>query len=428
MIIPSIDLTGGRAVQLRRGTERLLESSEDPLDLARRFAFHGEVAVVDLDAAFGRGDNRELVRRLCRAAPCRVGGGVRREADVVDLIKAGATRVILGTAAEPGFLQRFPPDWLMVALDARQGRTVDQGWRRDTGETPCDRARRLEAYCSGFLFTQVEVEGTLEGTPLDPVRVLQRSTSLPLTVAGGVRDIEDVRGLHRLGVDVQVGMALYTGRLDLDEATASLPDWTRGPLPTIARDQDGSVLMLAWSTVESLRAALAERRGVYYSRSRRALWRKGETSGHTQELLRVRYDCDADALLFTVRQTGPACHSGRPTCFGEGAGFDIRALRRIVASRHVVGSRLAAGSRRAAGDAGCEPAGASPGSYTARLLADPGLLRAKVREEADEVASASDRGNLVWELADLFYHATVLMEAEGIGLDEVEAELRGRHR
>src|SRR6185436_6996869 len=99
-----------------------------------------------------------------------------------------------------------------------------------------------------------------------------------------------------------VGMALYTGRLDLDAATVALPDWTGGPIPTIARDQDGNVLMLAWSTAESLRAALAERRGVYWSRSRRSLWRKGETSGNTQELVRVRYDCDADALLFTVRQ------------------------------------------------------------------------------------------------------------------------------
>ena len=404
MIIPSIDLMGGRAVQLRRGSERVLESTEDPLDLARRFAFHGEVAVIDLDAALGRGDNRDLVRRLCRAAPCRVGGGARREEDVVDLIKAGATRVIVGTAAEPGFLRRFPPDWLIVALDARQGRTVDQGWSRDTGETPCARARRLQAHCSGFLFTQVEVEGTLEGTPLEPIRELQKETSLPLTVAGGVRGLEDVRALHRLGVDVQVGMALYTGRLDLEEATAGLPDWTRGPLPTIARDQDGSVLMLAWSTADSLRAALAERRGVYWSRSRQTLWRKGETSGHTQELLRVRYDCDADALLFTVRQRGPACHSGRPTCFGGGAGFDLRALRGVVASRR------------------------NAGSYTDRLLSDPGLLRAKLREEADEVATASDRKNLVWELADLFYHATVLMEAEGVGLDEVESELRGRRR
>ncbi len=407
MIVPSIDLMDGRAVQLRRGAEKVLESPEDPRDLLRRFSLYGEVAVIDLDAALGRGDNRDLVRALCRLAPCRVGGGVRREEDAVDLIKAGAARVIIGTAASPELLRRLPREWVMVALDARHGRTVDQGWRRDTGETPVGRARRLEPYCSGFLFTQVEVEGTLGGPPLDPVRELLAATERPLTVAGGVGSLADIRALERLGCDVQVGMAIYTGALDLDEAFTSVPDFTSGPLPTIAQDEDGRVLMLAWSTAGSLREALGSRRGVYYSRSRQALWRKGETSGHAQELLRARYDCDADALLFTVRQSGPACHTGRATCFGEPQRFDVRALRRIVAAR-----RSASPSR----------------SYTARLLADRGLVRDKLREEAGEACDAADRRNLVWELADLLYHATALMEAEGIGLDEVEAELRGRHR
>ena len=407
MIIPSIDLMRGRAVQLRRGAERVLEAPEDPRDLARRFAFYGEVAVVDLDAALGQGDNRDLVRELCRLAPCRVGGGVRREDDVVDLIKAGAARVIVGTAASPEFLARFPPGWLMVALDARGGRTVDQGWRRDTGEPPAERARRLQDHCSGFLFTQVDVEGTLAGVPLEPVREVAAATHRPLTVAGGVRGLADVRALEGLGCDAQVGMALYTGGLDLDEALASRPDFSRGPLPTIAQDAGGQVLMLAWSTAASLRQALGARRGVYWSRSRQALWRKGETSGHRQRLLGARYDCDADTLLFTVEQEGPACHTGRPTCFGPGTRFDLGTLRSIIASRR----------------------GADPGrSYSARLLADRDLVRAKLREEAEEVCAAAGRRDLVWELADLLYHATALMQAEGIDLSEVEAELRGRHR
>jgi phosphoribosyl-ATP pyrophosphohydrolase len=407
VIVPSIDLMNGRAVQLRRGAEKVLESPEDPIDLARRFAFHGDVAVIDLDAALGRGQNRDLVRAICRAVPCRVGGGVREADDVVSLIKAGARSVIVGTAATPEFLGRFPNDWLMVALDARDGSTVDEGWQRDTGESPVDRARRLEGYCSGFLFTQVEVEGTLKGVPIEPVRDLLQATARPLTVAGGVGSLLDVRRLEDLGCDVQVGMALYTGRIDLEEATASRPGFGRGPLPTIAQDEDGRVLMLAWSTPESLREALRSRRGVYFSRSRRKLWRKGETSGHEQSLLRVRYDCDADALLFTVRQTGPACHTGKPTCFGDAPRFDLRALARIIAARR-----------------GGDPSA----SYTARLLADRALVRDKVREEAAEVCESGERGNLVWELADLFYHASVLMEQEGIALDEVEAELRGRRR
>ncbi len=407
MIVSSIDLMDGRAVQLRRGSEKVLTSPEDPLDLARRFAFHGDVAVIDLDAALGRGSNRDLVRALCRAAPCRVGGGLRRDEDVVELIRAGASRVIIGTAADPEFLRRFPSEWLMVALDARSGSTVDRGWTHDTGEKPVDRARRLEAHCSEFLFTQVDVEGTLSGAPLDPVRDLIAATTRPITVAGGIGSLEEARRFEALGCDVQIGMALYTGRIDLEEATASRPEFGGGPLATIAQDEDGRVLMLAWSTAESLREALRTRRGVYWSRSRRALWRKGETSGHVQALLRVRYDCDADALLFTVRQSGPACHTSRPTCFGDAPRFDLRALARVIAARRGAGPAV---------------------SYTARLLAAPGLVRDKIREEAGEVCSAEGRSDLVWELADLLYHAAVLMEREGITLDEVEAELRGRHR
>ncbi|MGH9798264.1 MAG: HisA/HisF-related TIM barrel protein, partial [Candidatus Polarisedimenticolia bacterium] len=364
MIVPSIDLMAGRAVQLRRGSEKVLESPEDPLELARRFAFHGEVAVVDLDAALGRGDNRDLVRRLCGEVPCRAGGGVREERDVVALIKAGARRVMIGTAATPEFLKRFPRDWIQVALDARDGRTVDQGWRRDTGESYLDRARRLEPFCSGFLFTQVEVEGTLEGVPLDPVRALRAATGLPLTVAGGVATLDDVRALEDLGADVQVGMALYTGRIDLDSALLARPDFGRGPLPTVVQEEDGRVLMLAWSSAASLGEALRQRRGIYWSRSRQALWRKGDTSGHVQVLTRARYDCDADALLFTVRQEGPACHSGRDACFGDAPRFDFAALRRVL------------GTRR-----GADPAR----SFTARLLGNRELVRAKIREEAGEV-------------------------------------------
>ncbi|MEW5983678.1 MAG: phosphoribosyl-ATP diphosphatase [Acidobacteriota bacterium] len=407
MIVPSIDVMGGRAVQLRRGREHVLTADESPVDLARRFAFYGEIAVVDLDAALGSGSNRHLVRELCRHARCRVGGGIRTEEDVVDLIKAGATRVVIGTAATPEFLSRFPREWLHVALDARGGTVTDRGWTGDTGEPVLERARRLEPLCSGFLFTQVDVEGTLSGVPLEGVRTLTDRVRVPVTVAGGVRDLSDVRAVEDLGCDVQVGMALYTGRLSLDEALLDLPGFESGPIPTIAQAQDGRVLMLGWSTRESMREALALRRGVYWSRSRHVLWRKGDESGHTQALLGVRYDCDADALLFIVEQQGPACHTHRPTCFGDPGAFTLGTLTGIIGSR-----------------GGHDPAR----SWTARLLNDGALVREKVTEEAAEMCSAETRADVVWEAADLLYHTLVLLEARGVSLEEVEAELRGRHR
>ena len=407
MIIPSIDLMAGRAVQLRRGCELVLTAEESPVDLARRFAFYGEMAVVDLDAALGRGTNRELVRELCRLAPCRVGGGIRTEEDVLDVIKSGATRVVIGTAATPEFLGRFPRDWVHIALDSRGGRVTDHGWTADTGESVLARARRLEPFCSGFLFTQVDVEGTLGGVPLEPVGALAASVSVPVTVAGGVAGLSDVRSIESLGCDVQVGTALYRGLLSLDDALLALPAFDAGPVPTITQAPDGRVLMLAWSTRASLQEALALRRGVYWSRRRRVLWRKGDTSGHTQTLLGVRYDCDADTLLFTVDQHGAACHTNRSTCFGDVSSFRLEDLARIVASRRGADAAI---------------------SWTARLIHDPSLLREKILEEAAEVCEAETRSRLTWELADLFYHAMVLMEARGIGICEIESELRGRHR
>lgn len=407
MIIPSIDLMGGRAVQLRQGRDHVLTADLSPIELARQFSFYGEIAVVDLDAALGRGENRALVDELCRTVPCRVGGGIRTEADVVARIKAGATRVVVGTAATPEFLARFPRGWVHVALDARGGTVTDRGWTADTGEAVLARAKRLEPFCSGFLFTQVDVEGTLGGVPVEPVRALAEAVTLPVTAAGGVASLSDVRALETIGCDVQVGMALYTGKLSLDEALLALPALDAGPVPTVAQAEDGRVLMVAWSTRESLREALALRRGVYWSRSRKRIWRKGDESGHTQRLLGTRYDCDGDTLLFTVEQAGPACHTNRATCFGDAAPFDLEALGRIIAGRR-----------------GRQPSA----SWTAKLLEDPALLRAKILEEAAEVCEAGERDNLVWELADLFYHTLVLMESRGIRLHEVAAELRGRHR
>jgi len=407
VIVPSIDLMGARAVQLRQGRQHVLTADESPIDLAKRFGFFGEIAVVDLDAALGRGGNRDLVVELCRHARCRVGGGIRTEQDVVAFIKAGAARVVVGTAATPEFLGRFPPEWIHVALDARGGTVTDRGWTADTGETVLDRARRLEPACGGFLFTQVEAEGTLGGVPIEAVRALAGAVKRPITVAGGVGSLADVRAIEALGCEVQVGMALYTNTLSLDEALVTLPAFDAGPIPTVAQATDGRVLMLAWSTRESLREALALRRGVYWSRSRQRLWRKGDESGHVQRLLGARYDCDGDALLFTVDQAGPACHTNRATCFGDASPFGLDTLGRIIAGRR-----------------GRDPSR----SWTARLLDDPALVRAKIIEEAAEVCETDDRARLVWEAADLFYHTLVLMESRGVRLDDVEAELRGRHR
>jgi phosphoribosyl-ATP pyrophosphohydrolase len=206
-------------------------------------------------------------------------------------------------------------------------------------------------------------------------------------------------------------MALYTGKLDLADGVTDSLDFEKCPhMPTIVQDEAGQVLMLAYSTPESLRAALREGRGIYYSRSRNALWRKGETSGHTQTLLRCRTDCDRDTLLFTVRQADAACHTGAYSCF-EGGMPERRAS--LPALMDILKQRKAA------------PPG---GSYSAKLFANRELLLRKLMEEAFEVTRAPDRQNLVWEIADALYFLSVLAVDEGVEWNDIEAELGGRRR
>lgn len=407
MLIPSIDLMGGRAVQLRRGRDPVLTDLRDPVALAAEFNRYGEVAVIDLDAALGTGDNLDLIRRICRVAEVRAGGGIRDYARADELLRAGATKLIIGTAAEAELLKRLPAEAVIVALDQVDGGVVDQGWRRATGESVLVRAQRLAPWCGGFLCTFVAGEGGLGGMDPEAVTTLRESLPRPLTVAGGIRDDADAIRILRLGVDVQIGMALYTDRLDPAAVVTGTAAFDRAPLlPTIVQDEAGQVLMLAWSSPESLRRALGEGKGIYYSRSRREIWEKGATSGNRQLLLSCRADCDGDAMLFRVRQTGGACHSGSYSCFGR-QGFSLTRLHGILEQRR---EEL------------------PPGSYAARLFTEPGLLHAKILEEAAEVVSAGDRRNLVWELADLTFFLVAEAARAGIGWQEVIDELKGRHR
>jgi phosphoribosyl-AMP cyclohydrolase / phosphoribosyl-ATP pyrophosphohydrolase len=410
MLIPSIDLINGQAVQLRQGKDHVLTSPDSPLDLARRFNRYGEVAVIDLDAALGKGDNLALVRQLCQVADVRAGGGIRTVERGRSLLRAGARKIIIGTAATPEFLAHFHPSQVMVALDTNaQGNVLDAGWTNNTGESILDRANRLAPYCSGFLCTLVEAEGGLGGLPVETVKALQASLPHPVTVAGGVSHTTNALELCRLGVDVQVGMALYQGLLDPVEVVASLPDFDKqgGLIPTIVQDvTDGSVLMLAYSSPESLRLALTEGKGVYFSRSRQALWEKGKTSGHTQTLVHCRLDCDNDALLFGVTQTGPACHTGAPTCWNRQP-FSMAALFAVLHQRRT---------------------DLPEGSFTAKLFQNRHKLDKKIIEEAFEATQATTREERVWEIADAVFFLSMLAVDEGITWPEVVAELAGRHK
>jgi len=185
MIIPSIDLMNGRAVQLRHGREFVLDGG-DPLARLEQFAVAGEVAVVDLDAALGHGSNAQLIREMVRRAPCRVGGGIRSLDAARAWLDAGARKVVLGTAASPELCGQLPRDRVIAAVDAERGDVVVDGWRAKTGAKVTERIAELAPWVGGFLFTQVEHEGTMAGFDLGAVRdaVLAAGTAR-VTAAGG---------------------------------------------------------------------------------------------------------------------------------------------------------------------------------------------------------------------------------------------------
>jgi phosphoribosylformimino-5-aminoimidazole carboxamide ribotide isomerase len=226
MIIPCIDLMSGKAVQLVQGRDKALEE-DSVMAVLERFTGFPEIQVIDLDAALGRGSNDELVRALAASAVTRVGGGVRSVQRAKTLIEQGAHRVIVGTAAFDAdgihheflstLVEAVGQDRLIIALDSKADHIVTEGWQKATAFTAEEVIRSLEPYCSGFLCTYVDKEGMMQGTNLDWFRRLRAATNQEITAAGGVTTIEDIIALQEMQIHAAVGMAIYTGRLDLAE-------------------------------------------------------------------------------------------------------------------------------------------------------------------------------------------------------------------
>jgi phosphoribosylformimino-5-aminoimidazole carboxamide ribotide isomerase len=404
MIVPSIDIRNGRAVQLREGRELVLDGG-DPLQRLEEFALAGEVAVVDLDAAFGHGDNAALIRTMVQRAPCRVGGGIRTLAAARAWLDAGATSVVLGTAATPEICRELPRERVIAAVDARRGEVVGDGGRRATGENVTEAIARLAPFVSGFLLTQVEREGAMAGFDLELLlRAKQVASAARLTAAGGIHTAAQIAELDRHSIDAQVGMALYKGALALVDAVAAplVSDRPDGLWPTVVCDEAARALGLVYSNRTSLAHSLVTRRAAYWSRSRGSMWVKGETSGDTQELVRVDLDCDRDTLRFTVRQLGSGsfCHLARRACWP--GPFTLHELEeRLEASRDA----------------------RDPASRTRRLMDDPALLDAKLREEASELGAARTAEEVRREAADVLYFTLVAAARHGVTVDQITHEL-----
>jgi len=222
MLIPSIDLMGGKIVQLVQGDKKALEF--DNLEYwIERFSKYPLVQVIDLDAARDTGSNAQLVNRIVGRLKCQVGGGIRSLEKAREILETGARRVILGSALlkdgeinttyAATLASALGPAALVFALDSRGGRVAVDGWQKDTTVTAFDMIRALEPFCETFLYTHIDTEGLLGGIPMEAVTAIRQATSRRLVVAGGITTQQEIDNLDAMGMDAVIGMALYSGRI-----------------------------------------------------------------------------------------------------------------------------------------------------------------------------------------------------------------------
>ena len=429
MVISSIDLKNGHVVQLKNGKELVLQR-DDADALIAQFDMFGEVAVIDLDAALGNIDakgntvNTHLLKSLLHRGNVRTGGGIRSVKRAKELISLGAEKVIIGSAAwksnpvagesvlNEEFLNELAAaigkDRIIISVDAINGKIAVKGWTETVDILLVEGAKQAEKFCSELLFTCVEKEGCMQGTNMDYVRALREAVKCRVVVAGGVSSVQEIKELEKLHCDVQLGMALYTGKVDLKEAFVECLDFEKSPLiPVIAQSVNGEVLMQGFANAEAVRKSFDCGRLTFWSRSRNELWTKGDTSGNVLQVVKMRADCDRDCVLATVLPTGPACHTGSWTCFSS-AVDEKSSMGRLY---NVIADRFA---------------NPKPGSYTATL--DAKRVREKVEEEAEELCEAEGKEEVIWEAADLLYFVNVLMYKEGVSWKDVYDELDRRHK
>lgn len=430
MVISSIDLKDGHVVQLKNGKDLVLQR-DDSDALIDEFNKYGEVAIIDLDAALrntdekGNTKNTELLKSLLRRGNVRVGGGIRDVKKARQLISLGAEKVIIGSAAwnasrkdgEPILNTAFLDELvkaigrqrIIISVDAINGKIAVKGWTETANISLIEGAREAEKYASELLFTCVEKEGCMQGTDMGMVKELRNAVKCRVVAAGGVNSLEQVVELEHMGCDVQLGMALYTGVVSLKDSFIECLDWkkTDGMIPVIAQSEAGEVLMMGYANKDAFERTFKDGKLTFFSRTRKALWTKGETSGHFLQLVKLRADCDRDTVLATVIPHGGACHTGSWTCFTSepDAKSNMERLYATIADRF---------------------ANPKPGSYTATL--NDKRVREKVMEEAEELTEADGKDEVVWEAADLLYFVSVLMYKEGVSWKDVYNELDKRHK
>lgn len=343
IILPAIDIKDGKCVRLYRGDYSTAEIvAKDAVETAKDFQSKGArwLHMVDLDGAKSKKpENADIVFDVRKATDMNIeiGGGIRDMDTIGFYLSRGINRVILGSAAlhTPNLVKEAIDKYgkrIAVGIDALNGKVAAEGWTDTSDVDYIELAKTVESFgCEYIIFTDISKDGTLAGPNLEMLKKIDEAVSCNIIASGGISSIEDIEAVHKLNLyGVIAGKAIYSNKLDLEDAvilgqnleSAYTDDdleryFQKSELvPAIVQDNStNEVLMLAYMNKESLRKTIETNRTWFYSRSRKSLWNKGETSGHYQEVVSISVDCDDDTLLIKVNQIGVACHTGRHSCF-----------------------------------------------------------------------------------------------------------------
>lgn len=388
MIIPCLYLKQGSLVDPSNG-----QNVQDVSTCLDKISLCPEISIVFLDT---KKETKEFGKKLVKISACCVQYEAENEDELLDLLDVGANRVVLAKDRLNDFGQSIPEERITYKFDANSS-------TEQLTKEIIDTKDRISSFLLPKRVSQVDEVALVEfvqkvkNSLCDDFRLI---LSLNEEIS-----CSTISQLHALGIDVQLSATCLLNELGLGQVIASClkADRPDGLFPTLVTDEHSVALGLCYSSAESIQEAVNTKKGVYFSRTR-GLWRKGQTSGNEQDLLKVYLDCDSDTLKFVVRQQGQGfCHLNTWTCFGPSNG--LPSLMNTLRSRKQ---------------------SAPPGSYTERLYKDSKLLHAKIREEAEELCEAESKEEIAWEAADVLYFTLVKCAKEGISLADIEKVLDQR--
>jgi len=363
---------------------------------AKRINYFGSVVVSNIES-------QSLLKGICGVADCDLMMNSPKLEMIQAVLRKGVKRLIIAEKEVEDISQKVSKNIIIARITLRKTLILNNNLNDLRAELK-ELINRVIPYCSEFFIDYDDDLNIDESTVLAVIDYISNFTNYPLTFLDTNNKFTKI--LEKKGVNPFICSSdMFKEKEMLKIFTTSL-DFQKleSLIPTIVQDEHNQILMLAYSSQDSLTQALIQKKGIYYSRSRKSIWIKGETSGNYQMLNKVRYDCDQDALLFNVRQEGVSCHLQRYSCFSNKE-FELSDLYEIIQDRIL------------------NPVS---NSYTSKISKDERLIIEKIKEESNEVINYTNDENLSWEIADLFYFVMVLMAKKGIKLQDILNELWSR--